>query len=499
MREHFDRLTWFLVVCVVLAGGAARASFHQMKVVEVFPGTAAAPNAQYVVLQMWNASQNFVSGHGIQVFDASGASIGTFSFIGAVANGATQAKILIATPEAASFFNVAANLTMTASLPANGGKVCFDTIDCVAWGNYAPAEAAVGTPFNSNAAPIAGQPARGLVMGRAIVRRLDISGSASVLDSADDTNNSANDFVFGVPAPRNNAGTTGAAPASFCGNSAIEGLENCDDGNAVSDDGCSNLCIAEFCGDLVINDTDETCDDGNAISGDGCDVNCTTTGCGNGILTAGESCDPPSPGVCTASCAASGNVTLVDWTTATSGSAGPLEATLASIASPLLTGADLSGPNYTASPASPSAETIDYDTGSAWSFALSQRVGSILLYALGWRGVEGGANPVTYDFDAPFTVLSGMHGASVENAGTRLVLPGDTFYSGILQFAGPRDGVSVTVNTVSSSQQTLTFAAVPEPAGTTAVAIGALLALKLRARRGRAERQHAGLASRSIR
>ena len=74
-----------------------------------------------------------------------------------------------------------------------------------------------------------------------------------------------------------------------------------------------------------------------------------------------------------------------------------------------------------------------------------------------------------------------MYGASVENAGTRLVLPADTFYSGILHFAGPRDAVSVQVNTVSSSAQTMTFAAVPEPANATAIAISALAALRFRA------------------
>ncbi len=39
----------------------------------------------------------------------------------------------------------------------------------------------------------------------------------------------------------------------------------------------------------------EQCDDGNAIDGDGCDSNCTTTGCGNRIVTAGEECDDGTP------------------------------------------------------------------------------------------------------------------------------------------------------------------------------------------------------------
>jgi hypothetical protein len=38
----------------------AHASFHLMKVVEVFPGTAASPSAQYVVIQMYASGENFV-------------------------------------------------------------------------------------------------------------------------------------------------------------------------------------------------------------------------------------------------------------------------------------------------------------------------------------------------------------------------------------------------------------------------------------------------------
>jgi cysteine-rich repeat protein len=48
------------------------------------------------------------------------------------------------------------------------------------------------------------------------------------------------------------------------------------------------------CGDGALGKPQEQCDDGNTTSGDGCDENCTLTGCGNGIITAGETCDPPA-------------------------------------------------------------------------------------------------------------------------------------------------------------------------------------------------------------
>lgn len=220
-------------MALVLASGPALANFHFMKVVEVFPGTAASPNAQYIVLQMYNGGQNALGGHVATVFNAAGTSIGTLTFSAGVANGVNQDKVLIATMQAQTFFSLTADLTMTAILPAAGGKICFESVDCVAWGNYSGSATGVGTPFN---APL------GLVSGQAAKRRLDISGSPTVLESTDDTNDSANDFLSGVPTPANNARVAGTIPANTCPNGIIEGLEQCDDNNAVNDDACSNTC-----------------------------------------------------------------------------------------------------------------------------------------------------------------------------------------------------------------------------------------------------------------
>jgi len=218
----------------------AGASFHLIKIVEVYAGSAASPNAQYVVLQTYAVGETFVSGHSIQVFDATGAATpgGTFTFGSNLANGANQVKILIATAEAAAFFGLSADLTMTPVLARAGGKVCYDTIDCVAWGTYSGPSAGIGTPVNV--------PGGGLPLGRAVIRRLDVAGSATVLEGADDTNNNANDFVVGTPSPRNNAGSSGTVPSSTCGNGTPEGLEACDDANTTSGDGCSATCRLEI-------------------------------------------------------------------------------------------------------------------------------------------------------------------------------------------------------------------------------------------------------------
>jgi cysteine-rich repeat protein len=217
--------------------GPAQATFHLMKIVEVFAGTPASPQAQYVVLQMYAPGQNLVGGHTVTFFNAAGALVATFTFPGNVANGANQAKILIATPQAATFFGITPDLSVNASMLAGGGKVCFsNTIDCVAWGAYAGGSAGVGTPFNM---------AGGLVPGRAALRRLDIAGSYTALDGADDTDNCAVDFVSGLPGPRNNMGAAGTIPAATCGNGALEGLEQCDDGNTSNGDSCSSTCLAQ--------------------------------------------------------------------------------------------------------------------------------------------------------------------------------------------------------------------------------------------------------------
>ena len=162
-----SKAKWFSLSLLAVALPAS-ATFHLIKIVEVFPGTAVAPNAQYVVIQMYASGQEFVAGHAITVFDRSGTLIGTITFAGDVDNGASQAKILIATSQAQTFFGVAADLVMSPALLSAGGKVCWaGTIDCVSWGNYNGSNAGVGTPFNAAGG--------GLTFGQAAKRRLDIA------------------------------------------------------------------------------------------------------------------------------------------------------------------------------------------------------------------------------------------------------------------------------------------------------------------------------------
>lgn len=107
---------------------------------------------------------------------------------------------------------------------------------------------------------------------------------------------------------------------TVCGDKKITGAETCDDGNAVSGDGCSITCQLEAgwvcpvigaacraaaCGDSIVAGT-ESCDDGNTTSGDGCSSSCQRedgwvcptagqacrkTVCGDAVREGSEQCD----------------------------------------------------------------------------------------------------------------------------------------------------------------------------------------------------------------
>ena len=84
-------------------------------------------------------------------------------------------------------------------------------------------------------------------------------------------------------------------PAPVCGNGVVEAGEDCDDGNVVGGDGCPANCIrgmGPVCGDGRVQ-MGEQCDDGNIVDGDGCNANCVieVANCGNGAVEAPEQCD----------------------------------------------------------------------------------------------------------------------------------------------------------------------------------------------------------------
>jgi hypothetical protein len=192
------RLALLLAALFCLQAQPARAQFDLIMVEEVFPGFASAPDAQFVELQAYASDQTGVMGQSILLFDSTGGFLQQFAFSSPVANGADQATLLIATTQAQAIFGVVPDALMDPVIDPAGGKVCYTgSNDCVAWGNYSGSSVGVGNPFS---------PA-GLPLGQSAQRRLD-RGTPGILDPADDTDDSASDFVSTAPTPKNNSGTT---------------------------------------------------------------------------------------------------------------------------------------------------------------------------------------------------------------------------------------------------------------------------------------------------
>jgi hypothetical protein len=177
-----------------LAASPAAATFHEISIREVYAGSTGQPTSQYVELQMWSGGQNFVGGHSLTTYGASGNETGTATFASMVPGGANQSTILLATPAAEAEFGVAADKGLAASaLSPSGGAACWEALDCVSWGSFSG-------PLPSPAGP----PAAAIPDGMAL-RRTISPGCATLLEAGDDHDSSAADFSAVFPAPRPNS------------------------------------------------------------------------------------------------------------------------------------------------------------------------------------------------------------------------------------------------------------------------------------------------------
>jgi hypothetical protein len=189
-----------------LAAAPAQASFHLMKISEVFPGTPAAPDKAFIELRMYAGGQNFVSGHSVTVHDATGAVVETVPMTDKVDNGENNRSILLGDIDVTNR-DFEANIGTL--VDRTGGAVCFADAsppDCVAWGNFAVPmtfPGTVGTPVAP--AGIPGLDAAGSSITRDISR-----GCPTFLEPLDDTDSSAADFVVtDVETPQSNADPIG--------------------------------------------------------------------------------------------------------------------------------------------------------------------------------------------------------------------------------------------------------------------------------------------------
>ena len=97
-----------------------------------------------------------------------------------------------------------------------------------------------------------------------------------------------------------------------CGDGIVDAGEECDDGNGIDNDGCTNACTRPKCGDSIVQTfLGEVCDDGiNDGTYGHCGFGCTywAPRCGDGVVDKlnGEACDDGlndgSYGSCTNDC-----------------------------------------------------------------------------------------------------------------------------------------------------------------------------------------------------
>jgi hypothetical protein len=208
------------VAVLLIAAAPAQATFHLIKVREVYPG---GNDDSYVELQMYAAGQSLLSGHSLKLYGAGGSLVHSSTFAGSVANADNQQTVLIGDTRVQEAFGVAPDLTdAELSLSAAGGAACWNAggipADCVAWGNFsggAALELATGTAVGSPVAPA------GIATGKAIRRTIE-PGCPTLLEESDDSDDSATDFAEVTPAPRDDASPIVEKTCAGAPNTAID-------------------------------------------------------------------------------------------------------------------------------------------------------------------------------------------------------------------------------------------------------------------------------------
>ena len=182
----------------MVAAQSAQATFHEVLIRELYPGSAAAPQSGFLELQMYSPEQNLVKNHSITLYDAGGSAIETFVFPGDLPGiGLDQQTMLVGDSGVQEAFGVTPDLVDAGfNVPAAGGAACWDGLDCVAWGD-----------FSGQTAPVSGIPVdpAGIPDGKAIERRITGGTCSNRLEPGDDTNDSDSDFFDADPTPQSYA------------------------------------------------------------------------------------------------------------------------------------------------------------------------------------------------------------------------------------------------------------------------------------------------------
>lgn len=189
-----------------IGASTANATYHQNLIREVHETGA---DGDYVVLQAYAAGQNLLATKRVVTYDGGGGVLSSV-ILNNVPNGANQATVLVGDVGVAgadatdATFNVV-NTGGTVCFTENAAAPPFTGIDCVAYQNVGgvPAMFPPVPPASPYGNPVSlGGPN---LDGKSLLRSIG-RGCATLLEAADDTNDSASDFVVTTATnPRNNA------------------------------------------------------------------------------------------------------------------------------------------------------------------------------------------------------------------------------------------------------------------------------------------------------
>ncbi len=222
MNRRLTRIALAIALTLTATAGftsSAKASYHENLIREVHDGGGG--GSDYVMLQAYSPGQNLVAGKHIVTYDGGGGVLTDYTIPSNVPNGANQATILIASSAIPGADFIAGTGPTGLNVVNTGGTVCFTdssitvSLDCVAYvGSNAAAMFPAVPPASPYGTPLslAGQD----LDGKSILRTI-VPNCPTLLEKADDTNNSAADFSVGAPIARGNAATPTETPCPGSG------------------------------------------------------------------------------------------------------------------------------------------------------------------------------------------------------------------------------------------------------------------------------------------
>ena len=183
-----------LLAAVSLCSSPLPAAFHIMRIDELLTHAGGDSRIQFLELEMFAAGQNLVGGHSLEFYDQHGALIGEFTIPDDVDGRDNGDHILFGTTAFVENSDVPVDFLLPDGLIAPfSGRVCFEAIDCVAYGDFDGDNGTYGTP--------APRPTIGGVQALKRVR-------------TDNPRDNSTDYALGDPEPENNAGTAGDVTAA---------------------------------------------------------------------------------------------------------------------------------------------------------------------------------------------------------------------------------------------------------------------------------------------